>query len=92
MPGYERAGISAELTVTPSEAAGKTPEDQVEAAKAAAGESGLAREAGPAALVLAGGRSEVLAAATKVIEAAMDAGAREVRVKVEVEGDARRFQ
>ena len=54
MPGYERAEVSAELTVVPSERAGKPPREQVEAAKKAAGETGLANEAGPETLVLAG--------------------------------------
>ena len=91
MPAYGRAEVSAELTVAPSEGAERTPREQVEAARAAAGESGLAHEAGPETLVLAGGRQEVLEAAMRVVEASLDAGARAVQVKVEVEGDAERF-
>ena len=46
---------------------------------------------GPETTVLAGGRQEVLEAVTKVMEAALDAGAHAVRVRVEAEGDAPRF-
>ena len=91
MPGYERAKVSAELTVVTSERAGKSPREQVEAAKAAAGETGLAHEAGPETLVLAGGQREVLEAMTKVVEASLDAGANVVEIKVEAERDAQRF-
>ena len=91
MPVYERAQLSAELEVVTSPEAGTSPHDQVEAAKAAASESGLAHEAGPETTVLAGGREEVLEATMRVIEAALDAGAHAVNVKVEAEGDAPRF-
>lgn len=87
MPGYERAEITAELTVTPSEGAKKP----FEAAKETAGASGLAHEAGPETILLAGGRREVLEAVAKTTDAALDAGAREVTSKVEAEGDAPRF-
>ncbi|MEJ7819235.1 MAG: hypothetical protein WKF44_02925 [Rubrobacteraceae bacterium] len=90
MPGYERAAFTAELTVTPSEIAKKPPKESFEAAKETAGASGLAHESGPETILLAGGR-EVLEAAMKTIEAALDAGAREVTLKVEAEGDAPRF-
>ena len=91
MPVYERAQLSAELEVVTSPEAERSPRDQVEAAKAAASESGLAREAGPETTVLAGGREEVRQATMRVIEAALDAGAHAVSVKVEAEGDAPRF-
>ena len=91
MPGYERAEVSAELTVVSSEHAGKTPREQVEAAKKAAGETGLAHEAGPETLVLAGGRRKVLEATMEIVEASLDAGASAVEIKVETEGDAPRF-
>ena len=90
MPGYERAELTAELKVLPSGEDG--PRDQIEAAKAAAGETGLAHEAGPETMVLAGGRWEVLEAATRVVEAALDAGAGGVELKIEAQGDAPRFQ
>ena len=92
MPAYERAELTAELTVVPSSEAESPPREQVEAAKRAAGESGLAREAGPEITALAGGRREVLEASLKVIEAALDAGAHAVEVRVEAEGEAERFK
>ncbi len=85
MPGYERAELSAELKVAPSQ------EESSEAARRAAGESGLGREAGPETTMISGGRREVLEAMTKTIEAALDAGARTVEVRVEAEGDAPKF-
>ena len=91
MPGYERAELNAELKVVPSEGAEASPQDQVEAAKEAAGESGLAREAGPQTTMLTGGRREVLEAAMKVVEASLDAGAHAVEVRVEAQGDAPSF-
>ena len=91
MPGYNRAELSAELTVVTSAEAEMSPQKQVEAAKQAASDSGLAQEAGPETTVLSGGRSEVLDAMLKVIEASLDAGAYVVQVKVEAEGDAARF-
>ncbi|MDP8950551.1 MAG: thiamine-binding protein [Actinomycetota bacterium] len=92
MPGYNRAQLSAELTIVPSREAEGSPQSQIEAAKQAASDSGLAHEAGPETTVLAGGRSEVLEAALKVIEASLDAGAHAVQVRVEAEGDAARFE
>lgn len=91
MPGYERAELNAELKVVPSNDAGESPQEQVEAAKKAAGESGLAREAGPETTMLTGGRREVLQAVIKVVEASLDAGAHAVEVRVEAEGEAERF-
>lgn len=91
MPGYERAQLSAELKVVPSREAKRSPREQIEAAKQAASESGLAHEAGPESTVLAGGRREVLEATMKVIEASLDAGAHVVQVEVEAQGDAKRF-
>jgi uncharacterized protein YqgV (UPF0045/DUF77 family) len=86
MPGYNRAEISAELTVVTSTEAEKSPQEQIEAARRAASDSGLAHEAGPETTVLSGERSEVLEATRKVIEASLDAGAHVVQVKVEAEG------
>ncbi len=91
MPGYERAELTAELKVITSPEAEKPPREQTEAARRAAGESGLAREAGPETIMLAGERREVLDAVTRTVQAALDAGARGVEVKVEAEGDAGRF-
>ena len=91
MPGYNRAEISAELSVVTSAEAEKSPREQIEAAKQAASDSGLAHEAGPETTVLSGERSEVLEATRKVIEASLDAGAHVVQVKIEAEGDSARF-
>jgi uncharacterized protein YqgV (UPF0045/DUF77 family) len=91
VPGYNRAELSAELTIAPSREAEESPQAQIEAAKQAASDSGLAREAGPETTVLAGERSEVLEAMLKVIEASLDAGAHAVQVRVEAEGDAEKF-
>ncbi len=91
MPGYHRAELSVELTIVPSSEAKSPPQAQIEAAKQAASDSGLAHEAGPETTVLAGGRSEALEAMLGVIEASLDAGAHAVQVKVEVEGEASRF-
>lgn len=91
VPGYNRAELSAELTVVPSWEGSESPQAQTEAARRAAAESGLAHESGPGAMVLAGGRAEVLDATRTVIERALDAGAHIVEVKVEHQGDAPRF-
>ena len=91
MPGYERAELTVELKVIPSSAAEIPPREQVAAATSAASDSGLAREAGPGVTALAGGRREVLEASLKVMEAALDAGAHAVEVRVEAEGEAERF-
>jgi uncharacterized protein YqgV (UPF0045/DUF77 family) len=87
VPGYERAEVTAELTVRSLE----DTNEAFDAAKRSAGETGLARDAGPEALMLAGGRVEVLEAVGKVLEAALEAGAREVNMKVEAEADADSF-
>jgi len=91
MPGYNRAELSVELTVVPSPEAESPPQAQIEAAKGAASDSGLAHEAGPETTVLAGGRSEALEAMLEVIEASLDAGAHAVEVRVEAQGEAARF-
>jgi uncharacterized protein YqgV (UPF0045/DUF77 family) len=91
VPGYERAEFSAELKILPSSEAERSPREQIEAAKRAAAESGTAHEAGPETTVLAGGRREVLEATMKIVEAALDAGAHAVEVKVEAEGESERF-
>jgi uncharacterized protein YqgV (UPF0045/DUF77 family) len=91
MPGYNRAELSVELKIVPSSEAESPPQAQIEAAKRAASESGLAHEAGPETTVLAGGRSEALEAMLGVIDASLDAGAHAVQVRVEVEGEASRF-
>ena len=91
MPGYNRAELTAELKVLASVDSEKAPKEQIDAARRAAGDSGLAREAGPETTALAGERSEVLGAMLKVIEASLDAGAHAVQVNVETERDSPRF-
>ena len=90
MPAFERAELTAEVKILPSGEGGSRGE--IEAAKKAAGDSGLAHEAGPETMVLAGGRREVLEAVTRVVEAALDAGAGGVELKIEAQGDAPRFE
>ncbi len=90
MPAFERAELTAELKVLSSTE--EASQDHVEAAKKAAGDSGLAHEAGPETMVLAGGRWEVLEAVTRVVEAALDAGAGGVELKIEAQADAPRFK
>jgi uncharacterized protein YqgV (UPF0045/DUF77 family) len=91
VPGYNRAELTAELKVLASSDSEMAPKEQIEAAREAAGDSGLAREAGPETTALSGERSEVLEAMLKVIEASLDAGAHAVQVNVETEGDSSRF-
>ncbi len=91
MPGYERSELTAEVTVVTSQEAESPPRAQVEAATKAASDSGLGREAGPEVTALTGGRDEVLEATMKVVQAALDAGAQAVEVRVEAEGEAGRF-
>jgi hypothetical protein len=88
VPAFERAGLTAEVKVMPP---GESSAGPLEAAKTVAGQTGLAREAGPETMVLAGGREEVLDGLARTLEAALDAGARAVEVRVEAEGEADRF-
>ena len=92
MPGYHRAEISAELRIIPSSQGEKAPREQIEAGMRAASDSGLStHEAGPDTTALAGRRGEVLDAVREVIEAALDAGAREVRVNLEAQEESGKF-
>jgi hypothetical protein len=77
MPGYHRAELSVEVTVPAGEPA--------EPVRRAAGETGLASESGPATLLLAGGRDEVLTALRRVLDAGLDAGAHVLDVRVEAQ-------
>jgi hypothetical protein len=52
--------------------------------------SGLAREAGPDELMLAGAREDVLSALADAVSAALDAGASGLDVKLEAPTEARR--
>ncbi|WP_119067790.1 hypothetical protein [Rubrobacter indicoceani] len=83
MPASARVEVTAELSVRPDKCLAAT--------KRAAGETGLAHEAGPDAINLAGSRTEVLGALNRVVDAALEAGAKSVEVKVEAEADAERF-
>ena len=92
MPGYNRAELSVEVKIIPSSHGDRTPREQVEAGRRAASDSGLSTlESGPDTTALAGRRSEVLDAVRRVMEAALDAGAGEVRLKVEVQEESRKF-
>jgi uncharacterized protein YqgV (UPF0045/DUF77 family) len=77
------AELTAEFTVETSSEGEGSPQEQIGAAKEAAATSGLASETGPESMALAGSRPEVLDALRGVIEAALDAGALGVRVKLE---------
>jgi hypothetical protein len=59
------------------------PEEAFAAARAVADPSGLAREAGPTAMLLAGSRTDVLGTLNDVVAAALDAGAQEIDVRLE---------
>ena len=87
MPASQRAELTAEIGVIGPDA----PGDPLEAARSAAGESGLAREAGPARILLAGERRVVLETLTKVVDAALDAGAEGADLEIKVQKDAPRF-
>ncbi len=82
--------LTAEFTVEPSPEGERSPQEQIDAGREVAGASGLARETGPESTALAGSRAEVLKALPKVIEAALDAGARGISIKVEVPVEIRR--
>jgi uncharacterized protein YqgV (UPF0045/DUF77 family) len=92
VPGYNRAELSVEIEILPSNHGAKPPREQIAAGTEAAGDSGLStHEAGPDTTVLAGSRKVVLDAVRQVIDAALDAGARKVQVKVEAQGEAKKF-
>jgi hypothetical protein len=74
----------AELTATFSI---EGPAEARAAAADAAG--GLAREAGPEELLVAGARAEVLAALGDAVVAALDAGAHELEVRLQAPTEAR---
>ena len=60
-----------------------------EAVIAAVHDSRLARDGGPGVLLLAGPRAEVLDALRAAVEAALDAGVRELDVKLEAPTESR---
>ena len=89
MPGYNRDEVVAELKILTSPRADVPPRAQIDAGMRAAAGSGLAaHEAGPETTILSGGREEVLDAVRGVVEAALDAGAKSVEVRVEAQEEA----
>jgi hypothetical protein len=66
------------------------PEGALAAALEAVAPSGLAREAGPNELMLAGAREAVLGALADAVSAALDAGAHGLDVKLDAPTEARR--
>lgn len=85
------AELTAEFTIETSPEGEKTPREQIEAGREAASASGFAaRETGPESIGLSGSRPEVLEALPEVIGASLDAGAKAVRVKVEVMSGVRK--
>jgi uncharacterized protein YqgV (UPF0045/DUF77 family) len=81
------AELTAEVTVD----AGRGPADDraVGAMRQVAAASGLALDAGPATTALSGAKGEVLDALRRVLDAALDAGAGMVDVRLEVPRQAR---
>jgi uncharacterized protein YqgV (UPF0045/DUF77 family) len=77
------AELTAELTIAPGD------DPAVQAGREAAAETGLALDTGPATTALSGSRREVLDALSRVLDAALSAGATTVQVKLEVPHDAR---
>lgn len=78
------AELIAELTIETSPEGKRSPQEQFDAVREAAGATGLARESGPESMALAGDESEVLEALPEVLKAALEAGAKAVEVRVEV--------
>ena len=78
-----RPEVIAQFTVLPAPLGEDEP--HVKAAMDAARSSGLLMELGPDASGLAGDRSDVLAALSRVIDAALGAGARAVELTIEAQ-------
>jgi uncharacterized protein YqgV (UPF0045/DUF77 family) len=81
------AEVTAEFTIHPFTEGHIEP--HVSAGIEAARASGLAVEVGPFGTGLAGPRREVLATLTKVMDAAIEAGARTIQVKLEAPSETR---
>ena len=77
------AELTAELTIAPGD------DQAVEAGRQAAADTGLALDTGPATTALSGARREVLDALSRVLAAALDAGATAVEVRLEIPRDTR---
>jgi uncharacterized protein YqgV (UPF0045/DUF77 family) len=79
--------VVAEFTIQPSTEGGT--EAHVEAGVDAARATGLAIDVGPSGTGLAGSRAEVLDALTRVVDAAIEAGAHRISVELRVATEAR---
>jgi uncharacterized protein YqgV (UPF0045/DUF77 family) len=77
------AELTAEFTIDPAD------REAIRAGRQAAIESGLALDAGPDTTALSGARREVLDALRRVVDAAIDAGAATVQVRLKVPRDVR---
>jgi hypothetical protein len=65
------------------------PPEAYDAARAAAAPTGTARDAGPDATLLSGRRADVLAAFGDAVQAALDAGAHGIDVRLETPTEVR---
>jgi uncharacterized protein YqgV (UPF0045/DUF77 family) len=77
------AELTAELTIALGE------DQALSAGREAAAATGLALDTGPTTTALSGSKGEVLDALSKVLDAALSAGATTVDVKLEVPHDTR---
>ena len=77
------AELTAELTIAPQD------DQAVRAGRQAAADTGLALDTGPTSTALSGARGEVLDALSRVLDAALGAGATTVEVRLEVPRHAR---
>ena len=77
------AELTAELTIAPGD------ERAVAAGREAEAQTGLTLDTGPTTTALSGSRREVLDALSRVLDAALSAGATTVEVRLEVPSDAR---